>query len=135
MATKDRLAKFEIIQDTRCCFCREDESLNHIMFQCQPLNTIWQFVLNRLQIDHNLLIWREELDWILKERNGKGCRAMVLKCYFAETIYEIWNYRNVVCFKKEKTHGDIGAKIVDTIIQRCWMKPNLRKQIGTLMMP
>lgn len=36
MATKNWLAKFGIIQDTKCYVCMKGESINHIMFQCQP---------------------------------------------------------------------------------------------------
>lgn len=86
---------------------------------------IWQYVLNWLQIDHCPLLWREEVDWIVKECNGKGCRARIMKCSFAKTVYETWKYHNDVCFKKEGTHGDTGAKIVDIIILRYQMKPKV----------
>jgi hypothetical protein len=46
LATKDRLCKFGVTTDGKCCFCRKDESLNHLFFGCSSLKIIWHKVLS-----------------------------------------------------------------------------------------
>jgi hypothetical protein len=94
LATKDRLNRFGITVDAKCCFCPIEESLNHLFFGCVGMRNIWCKVLNWLQIDHVPLEWGDELCWITKHSKGKGWRAKLLKSAAAEVVYTLWNYRN-----------------------------------------
>lgn len=40
LATKERLMRFEMVDDDNCCFCRDRETLNHLFFQCSEMNMI-----------------------------------------------------------------------------------------------
>lgn len=41
LSTKDRLFKFGMIDNTNCCFCSDEESINHIFFICPYMRNIW----------------------------------------------------------------------------------------------
>lgn len=40
LATKDRFFRFGMINNIACCFCTNDESINHLFFECQTLRNI-----------------------------------------------------------------------------------------------
>jgi hypothetical protein len=91
LATKDRLQKFGVVVDLKCCFCHNEESINHLFFGCTALGIIWQKVLRWLKVDHVPMERNEELRWITKvskERVGRpNCsRVRLLKQF---TQYEI----------------------------------------------
>lgn len=45
LATKNKLKNFGMIDDRRCCFCNEEETLNHLLFGCIEPNAIWAKIL------------------------------------------------------------------------------------------
>ncbi|KAL5146890.1 putative ribonuclease H protein [Glycine soja] len=94
LSTKDRLCKYGMIDDKSCCFCSEEESMNHLFFVCDNSKRVWMEVLQWVQIRHDPSDWPNELHWLTHHTKGKGTRAAVLKMAIAETIYEIWNIRN-----------------------------------------
>lgn len=48
LATKDRLCKFGVILPATCCFCQEDDCINHLFFYCKPMKYIWSSMLQWL---------------------------------------------------------------------------------------
>ncbi|KAH1252729.1 hypothetical protein GmHk_04G009618 [Glycine max] len=89
LSTKDRLCKYGMIDDKSCCFCSEEESMNHLFFACDNSKRVWMKVLQWVQIRHDPSDWPNELHWLIRHTKGKGTRATVLKMAIAETIYEI----------------------------------------------
>src|SRR3954468_18069325 len=55
LATKVRLKKFGLIQDDRCIFCLEKETLSHLFFCCPSLKAVWVKILRWIQVVHNPL--------------------------------------------------------------------------------
>ncbi|GAU28950.1 hypothetical protein TSUD_59630 [Trifolium subterraneum] len=49
-----------------------DETQQHLMFNCRETKGIWKKVLEWIQIDHNPLGWRQELEWIIRKQRAKG---------------------------------------------------------------
>lgn len=45
LATLDRLAKFDVIDNIKCYFCNADESQQHLMFCCRETAHVWRKVL------------------------------------------------------------------------------------------
>jgi hypothetical protein len=133
LATKDRLHKFGVSVDLRCCFCNREESINHLFFGCTELKIIWQRVLSWLQIDHVPMEWNNELKWITRLSKGKGWKARLLKSAAAETIYTLWNYRNDVCFGNKIYNTKIDIEIINTIVYRGWRCHKLREHIAHLL--
>jgi hypothetical protein len=134
LATKDRLNRFGVTIDDKCCFCPKEESLNHLFFGCIGLRNIWWKVLNWLQIDHVPLEWGEELGWLIRHSKGKGWKAQLLKSAAAEAVYTLWNYRNDTCFGNRTHNTNIDEVIVNTIVYRGWMIVKLRKPLAHLML-
>jgi hypothetical protein len=66
LPTKDRLQKFGVFVDQKCCFCHKEENINHLFFGCTELKSIWQKVLGWLQVDHVPMEWNEETPHITK---------------------------------------------------------------------
>ncbi|XP_058742127.1 uncharacterized protein LOC131614576 [Vicia villosa] len=65
LATKTRLKKFGVDIDTKCCFCQEEETLEHLLFCCGPMTVIWQEILLWLGVARTPLQWHRELAWII----------------------------------------------------------------------
>ncbi|GAU49943.1 hypothetical protein TSUD_408380 [Trifolium subterraneum] len=57
LATRDRLHKFGLLNTTRCCFCNDDETQQHLLFHCNETKSIWRKVLEWIQVGHNPLGW------------------------------------------------------------------------------
>ncbi|XP_045810689.1 uncharacterized protein LOC123905094 [Trifolium pratense] len=134
LATRDRLHKHGAIDTTRCCFCNADETQQHLMFNCSETKGIWRKVLQWIQVDHNPLGWRHEVDWIIQQTKGKGGRAKILKLAFTECVYEIWRYRNAVSVGNNGLNQLTDEKIIDNIVYRGWTNRKLRTHLAKLMM-
>lgn len=135
MATKDRLMRFGMLNDDTCCYCKEKETIQHIFFQCNVLSQFWKHTLKWLEVPHSPGGWNEELDWIIKKCKSKGSKAKIIKCAFTEAVYETWMFRNNKCFGLDTTSSNVGTRITDTIVYRCWLNPKLRNHLGRLMIP
>ena len=96
--TRARLHRFGFIQDMCCCFCLADETQHHLLFECPTTFGIWMTVLAWLRISHTPQAWTSEITWLLRCTRGKGWRAKLLKLAFTEAVYELWMFRNMICF-------------------------------------
>ncbi|CAK8562475.1 unnamed protein product [Lathyrus sativus] len=45
LATKDRLLKYGMLDNSTYCFCTREETLNHLFFECESLKNIWEEIL------------------------------------------------------------------------------------------
>jgi hypothetical protein len=133
LPTKDRLHKFGVSVDVKCCFCTKEETINHLFFGCLDFKLIWHKVLLWMQIAHAPLEWNEELAWLTRGCKGKGWKAQLLKGAATETIYTLWNYRNEFCFGDRVHNTKIEEQIINTIVYRGWMYPKLRGHIAQLL--
>lgn len=98
LATKDRTNHFGLLENKTCCFYRNRETLQHLMFSYASMREICESVLSWLNINHIWKGWKDDLEWIIGNCQRKGCKVDILKCAFAETIYEVWLYRNTNYF-------------------------------------
>ncbi|XP_058783084.1 uncharacterized protein LOC131657737 [Vicia villosa] len=133
LATKDRLAKFGVIQDTQCCFCREAETLDHLFYKCNVMKTIWSDTLKWLNIVHTPLDWTQELNWLILSARGKGMKANLLKMAAAETLYQCWKFRNDACFGTPQPVDKVVHRIQDAIVYRGWHHRKYRDSIAKLL--
>ncbi|XP_075084891.1 uncharacterized protein LOC142168130 [Nicotiana tabacum] len=73
LATKERLERWGIMEDKTCLLCqRENETLQHLFFDCEVSTTIWQQLINWQGIQRTKGDWQEELQWIEKVAKGKA---------------------------------------------------------------
>jgi hypothetical protein len=133
LATKDKLRKFGVNLDVKCCFCNQEETLNHLFFSCTVMRHVWQKVLQWLHVDHTPLEWTDELIWLTRQSKKKGWKAQLLKVAAAETIYMLWKYRNDICFDNQVHNTKIEEDIINTIVYRGWCYPKLRKHVALML--
>lgn len=65
LATKSRLYRFGMVDNPKCCFCLEEETQSHLLFDCVGTKDIWMKVLEWLQIQHIPSGWTQEMKWII----------------------------------------------------------------------
>ncbi|XP_058751794.1 uncharacterized protein LOC131624890 [Vicia villosa] len=134
LATRNRLFWFGMVDYTTCCFCLQEETMEHLLFECLETKTIWKQVLLWLNCQHEPLTWNQEMMWLIQNCRGKSIRSDMLKLAIAETVYGIWMYRNSVSFGKDVDRLTIGTKIIDIIVYRGWVKLKLRPHIARLVL-
>ncbi|XP_058733794.1 uncharacterized protein LOC131605460 [Vicia villosa] len=134
LATKSRLKKFGMAIDTKCCFCQEEETKEHLFFCCEPMIAIWQDILLWLGVTHTPIHWQGELDWIMRYCSGKGKKCGLMKMATAETIYFCWKYRNDTCFGDTYDRNIVVDNINNTFIHRGWRIRKYRDSVAQLLM-
>lgn len=136
LATKERLKKFGMVQDDRCVFYSQKESIDHLFFCCSSLKSIWENVLLWININHKPLDWERELAWVTRNCKGRSWHANILKCAIAELVYGIWKTRNDKVFGKDTINGRyiiIEREIIDNIVYKIWTAKKDRKHIASLI--
>ncbi|XP_058723791.1 uncharacterized protein LOC131595461 [Vicia villosa] len=128
--TKDRLIRYGINVDPRCVFCSEEETVDHLMFQCRITNGIWKNILGWIGYHRSPDHWMLEQIWLTAEANKKGWRRVLLKAVVAETVYAIWRMHNDVIFKQHTLDDTITRKIKEVIALRCIGYRSLAKHIN-----
>ncbi|XP_058776968.1 uncharacterized protein LOC131651320 [Vicia villosa] len=134
LPTRSRLFRFGIVNYATCCFCSKEETIDHILFECNETSRIWKQVLDWLGIAHDPKPWSEELCWLMQQCRGKSVRATMLKLALAESVYGVWQLRNSVSFDKELDATKIVSNILDVIVYRGWTSLKLRSHIALLML-
>ena len=96
LATKDRLAKWGIIQETACVLCAtEDESLDNMFLHCHYVSEVWKRVITWAGFNSNRAgTWTQFMQWSIQQGKGKSTRAQLFKMLLAEMVYVFWNERN-----------------------------------------
>lgn len=115
LATKDRLAKWGVIQSPICPLCqRMNEELEHLFFQCSYTAEVWSSILAWQGINRGTLNWTGEVHWAIKYMKGRGRTALVYKLAMASSLYYLWLERNSRVFTQKKRQS---SSIIRHIIQ------------------
>ncbi|XP_058783374.1 uncharacterized protein LOC131658055 [Vicia villosa] len=128
--TKDRLTKFGIITDKGCCFCQEDETIDHLYFGCRYIERIWRTILTWMGYNRIGELWNAEQEWIIREANKKGWRRQLLKTALAETAHMIWKVRNEAIFHQKLPDEDVVKQIHYIVAIRGNMLKSLSNHIN-----
>ncbi|XP_058733386.1 uncharacterized protein LOC131604994 [Vicia villosa] len=134
LATRERLAKFGLINDTNCCFCNHNETMEHLFYGCSTMKNIWSEILDWLHIGHTPLEWSQELQWLTRSGKGKGIKVGILKMAAAECVYQCWRFRNDVCFGNIHDIGKVVHNIKEAIIHRGWSYRKYKEFIARNLM-
>ncbi|CAK8569926.1 unnamed protein product [Lathyrus sativus] len=89
LATKDRLARFWMLNHYTYCFCNDKETIDHLFFQCRTMKTIWKNILEWMLIDYTSGDWIQKVKWVSDMSKSKASKMKILKCGLAETVYEL----------------------------------------------
>ncbi|XP_070040460.1 uncharacterized protein [Nicotiana tomentosiformis] len=95
LATKDRLMKWGVISGQECPLClTQNESINHIFFQCDMSIQVWCKLLQWQGINRAAMPWLEELKWAEDYARGRSATAEIYRMTLASGVYHLWIERN-----------------------------------------
>ncbi|XP_058783284.1 uncharacterized protein LOC131657959 [Vicia villosa] len=134
LAMKVRLRKFGVALDVNCYFCSDEESIEHMFFDCKSIQYIWKSILQWLRIERTPQQWHIEKAWITRYCSGKGKKCGIMKLALAETIYFCWKYRNDTCFGQSYDSNTFVNSIKDIIIHEGWYTRKYRDYIAQLLL-
>ncbi|GAV76495.1 zf-RVT domain-containing protein, partial [Cephalotus follicularis] len=98
--TKDKLWPLGVIHSALCLFnCGENESEQHLFFECPYSQHIWSTVLSKCNISRQILPWPQEIQWMIEHTGGNKLPQAFRKLALAATVYHIWMERNRRAFK------------------------------------
>ncbi|CAK8574630.1 unnamed protein product [Lathyrus sativus] len=134
LATRGRLKRLGLTTDDRCNFCDKVETIDHLLFECLPFKTCWQQIMGCLGYHRFPCAWREELEWLINHCKGKGWRKCILRSALAETIHEVWRYRNNAVFGNTVNILEIRDLVIYTLANRGWGNTKMRHHIAHLIL-
>ncbi|XP_058783771.1 uncharacterized protein LOC131658501 [Vicia villosa] len=101
LATKDRLVRFRMIKDVKCESCAENETMQHLFFECDGTNGTWRGVLDWLHIKQQECGLTQIKSWAIRLCKSKNWRRKFLHVALAETVYSVWHNRNCKVYRKK----------------------------------
>nr|XP_016478967.1 PREDICTED: uncharacterized protein LOC107800323 [Nicotiana tabacum] len=130
LATKERLARWGLVDETLCTMChRNNETMHHLFFDCDYSNEIWQKLLSWQGVMKRKKQWKEEVQWAEKKAAGKSAGAEIYRMVLTATVYHIWQARNSIIFQKKQVNAQ---SIVKTIVQEMHIRAqNCKKKKKT----
>ena len=97
--TKDNLAKRNWIGNQKCCFCEQNETVQHLFFECHVARTIWRIIHMSFGLAPPKNITNLFGNWL------KGIPKVVIqniRVGVSAVLWTIWNIRNDLVFNKHK---------------------------------
>ncbi|KAG5378472.1 hypothetical protein IGI04_026314 [Brassica rapa subsp. trilocularis] len=92
--TLDRIHNWDAESLTTCLLCGlENESHDHLFFECQYSLQVWLRIINRLSLPTPPSAWTAILLW-LPHAHGDGFRRLALLQGWQAAIYILWQERN-----------------------------------------
>ena len=98
--TKDNLAKRNWNGSKKCCFCDQDETIQHLFFSCPFAKMIWRIVHMAFNISTPTSINNMFGNWLLGVPRNEKVQIRVGVCAL---LWAIWNIRNDYIFNRAKT--------------------------------
>ncbi|XP_018488189.1 uncharacterized protein LOC108858819 [Raphanus sativus] len=92
--TLDRLHSWGLDVETTCLLCGLDnESRNHLFFECHFSSQVWSFICARLNIFTPPHSWNAVLLWLPSASPERALKIALLQAWQA-TVYCLWQERN-----------------------------------------
>ena len=86
LRTKDKLRALGITMDESCAFCSEQETRDHLFFECSFTKELWIEVLQMRGLRRKVLPWDHELEWAVKKLKAKALISILLKTAWSALI-------------------------------------------------
>jgi hypothetical protein len=96
--TEDRLVLFGTKSISCCSFCSGSESHTHLFFNCPFSTSVWNQILNFVNISWHPRPWSNWIDLMVTIK-GKSLKSLIIKLIFTASIYHIWIERNIRKFQ------------------------------------
>jgi len=91
--TRDRLLSWGLNVPSACLLCSlEDESRQHLFFECSFAAEVWNFFTSRAHVSLPTL-FEDGVIWLKNRCQNKNV-AMILRIAFQASLYTIWRERN-----------------------------------------
>jgi hypothetical protein len=92
--TRDNLAKRKKMEDKSCLFCCEEESVQHLFFQCVVAKQCWCIISNILGISVEESLIDIGKFWLSNKKHT------VVNIVIAAVLWNLWKLRNELCFQR-----------------------------------
>ena len=91
--TRDNLNKRREVENLKCLFCNEDETVCHLFFECVVAKQVWSDISDSFEFSIPNDMNELSSFWNLNNKKSVTNIACVA------TIYSIWTMRNDMCFQ------------------------------------
>ena len=96
--TKDNLAKRNWVGSQRCCFCDQDESIQHLFLKCPLARLLWRIIQVSFNISPPINLASLFSSWLNGIEPKTAARIRVGVCAL---LWAIWNCRNDIVFNRK----------------------------------
>lgn len=115
--TKDNMVKRKWQGDPKCYFCQNNESVNHLLFQCSVAKSVWGVIaicVGANDVPCNLeQCWNWCDKWL---SSGQKFHTLGI----AAVCWAIWKTRNKVCFENKSLHDPISIVCYACALMSYW---------------
>lgn len=126
LKTRDRLKKWNIVQEAGCVFCANQESHNHLFFACPYSAGLLR------KVNEVLKIWipgTNSWHWLANKCKCSMTKKKLIYLMVSTLCYTIWKERDCRSFTgKQQNEGQIWKKVLHYTRNQIMYKP---KGIGT----
>ena len=95
----------------------ENETRNHLFFECSYSKKIWQQVLGLCRFRRDVLVWSYELRWAVQKLKEKSLISLILRIGWNAYIYQIWKERNNRIFKQKEEKEEQILEHIKTAVR------------------
>ena len=96
--TKDNLAKRKWEGSKRCCFCDQDETIEHLFINCPLAKLLWRTIHVSFNITPPLTISHLFDNWLAGVEPKSAAHIRVGACAL---LWSLWTCRNDVAFNRQ----------------------------------
>lgn len=123
MATCSYVQKFGIQVDSSCCLCKkEQETVDHLFFQCDVAAAIWRDVMDWGGIARPAGEWSQEYAFLVTQCTNNNGRQKLYCCIVAILIYQVWKERNRRRMKGVATNPMVVVQQCKVLVSVCGSK-------------
>ncbi|KAH0722637.1 hypothetical protein KY290_005294 [Solanum tuberosum] len=107
LQTRERLASWGVIEDTRCILCSSG-----------------------VDSYRQALCWKEKVIWALPNFMGRQAKAKIFRMALSASVYAVWQERNLRIFQKNARLADINIR---NIIQEVHIRGNRQTKLTSTL--
>ncbi|XP_070014197.1 uncharacterized protein [Nicotiana sylvestris] len=135
LATRDRLVRWGITNELLCPMCNvEEESMEHLFFKCTYTTTIWEKLLQWMNVKRQPMEWSQEIEWACNNVRGRSANAEIYRIVLASCVYYIWQESNHRIFGAQlRPTGALMKQIIQMVCGRGYMLSRLRRTLEELI--
>ncbi|GJU52774.1 RNA-directed DNA polymerase, eukaryota, reverse transcriptase zinc-binding domain protein [Tanacetum coccineum] len=117
LKTHDTMAMWEKNENLLCVFCgKVPDNHNHLFFDCDFPNGIWDEVKCMVRLDHAPNRWQDILEYVLSRPINKSIWSILQRLVLGASVYLIWQERNLRIFQgRRRSMEDICNLIKDVV--------------------